>query len=68
MAPPDGRTVIFSVKPALVPPAFVAVSVTVVTPTTAGVPDRIPVTALIDNQDGRPAALKLVGLFVAVIV
>jgi hypothetical protein len=51
-----------------VPPAFVALIVTLEVPATVGVPEIKPVDALTDNPAGNPRALKLVGEFVAVIV
>ena len=50
-----------------VPPAFVALIVTVAVPELVGVPDISPLAALIDNPPDNPVALKLVGLLVAVI-
>ena len=61
------RTVSVNKNGALAPAAFVAVSVTVKVPATVGVPERSPVVVLITNPAGNPVALKLVGLFVAVI-
>ena len=51
-----------------VPPAFVALIVTLDVPAAVGVPEITPVEALTDNPVGNPRALKLVGEFVAVIV
>ena len=51
-----------------VPPAFVALSVTVEIPAACGIPEITPVMVLTDRPAGRPEAPKLVGLFVAVIV
>ena len=50
-----------------VPPALVALKATVETPAAAGVPEMRPVVVLTDMPAGKPAALKLVGLLVAVI-
>ena len=50
-----------------VPPAFVAEIVVFVVPADVGVPEIKPVVVLTDNPAGRPVALKLVGLLVAVI-
>ena len=50
-----------------VPPAFVALKVMLEIPTTFSVPEINPVAVLIVKPDGKPTALKLVGLFVAVI-
>ena len=50
-----------------VPPPLVALRAMVETPTAVGVPEMRPVVVLTDIPDGSPVALKLVGLFVAVI-
>src|SRR3989441_9703192 len=50
-----------------VPPALVALRVTVEAPAVAGVPEMSPVVALSARPAGNPVAPKLVGLFVAVI-
>ncbi len=50
-----------------VPMALVAPMVTVLVPLAVGVPVMAPVLVLIDNPPGRPVALKLVGLLLAVI-
>ena len=56
------------VKVALpVPPALVALMVTVYVPAVVGVPEIKPVLVFTDKPAGNPVALKLVGLFVAVI-
>ena len=57
------------VKVALpVPPALVALMVTLYVPAVVGVPEINPVLVLTDRPAGSPVALKLVGLLVAVIV
>ncbi len=50
-----------------VPPALVALSVTLEVPAVVGVPEMSPVAVLIDRPAGNPVALKLVGLLEAVI-
>jgi hypothetical protein len=61
-------TVIVSVRVALpVPPAFVAPNVTVEVAAAVGVPEISPVEVFTDKPPGKPAALKLVCEFVAVI-
>src|SRR5437899_6888034 len=50
-----------------VPPALVALRVTVEAPALVGVPVMSPVVSLSARPAGNPVALKLVGLFVAVI-
>ncbi len=50
------------------PLAFPAVIVTVAVPDVVGVPEIIPVLASTDRPAGKPVALKVVGLFEAVIV
>src|SRR2546428_12864107 len=50
-----------------VPPALVALRVTVEAPAVVGVPEMSPVVALSARPAGNPVAPKLVGLFVAVI-
>ena len=62
----DGLTVKLNVA-VPVPPALVALKLTDRVPEEAGVPEINPVPVLIDTPVGSPVALKLVGLFVAVI-
>ena len=50
-----------------VPPAFVALIVTVNVPAVVGVPEIIPLVVFTLKPAGSPVALKLVGLLVAVI-
>src|SRR5437667_10157520 len=50
-----------------VPPALVALRVSVEVPAVVGVPEMSPVVALIVRPAGSPLAPKLVGLLVAVI-
>ena len=50
-----------------VPPAFVADRVTLEVPAVVGVPEISPVPVLMERPVGKPVALKLVGLLVAVI-
>ena len=50
-----------------VPPALVALRVTLELPAVTGVPEIRPVAVLIESPPGNPVALKLVGLLVAVI-
>src|SRR2546422_1252056 len=50
-----------------VPPALVALRVTVEAPAVVGVPEMRPVVALSARPAGNPVAPKLVGLLVAVI-
>jgi hypothetical protein len=50
-----------------VPPPLLAEIVTFVVPAVVGVPEMSPVVVLIESPVGRGLALKLVGLFVAVI-
>ena len=50
-----------------VPVALVALNVTLDDPAAVGVPAMTPVVVLTESPAGNPAALKLVGLFVAVI-
>ena len=50
-----------------VPPALVALKLTLEFPAVIGVPEMSPVTVSMDRPAGRPVALKLVGLLVAVI-
>ena len=50
-----------------VPPALVALMVTLYVPAVVGVPEINPVLVFTDKPAGNPVALKLVGLFVAVI-
>jgi len=51
-----------------VPPALVALMVTLYVPAVVGVPEINPVLVFTVNPAGSPVALKLVGLLVAVIV
>ena len=51
-----------------VPAALVALKVTLDVPVAVGVPEMTPVAVLTESPGGNPAALKLVGLLVAVIV
>ena len=51
-----------------VPPALVALIVTVYVPAVVGVPEINPVLVFTLRPAGNPVALKLVGLLVAVIV
>ena len=51
-----------------VPPLLVALRATLNVPVTVGVPEINPVPVLTERPSGNPVALKLVGLFVAVIV
>src|ERR1700738_141359 len=51
-----------------VPAALVALTVTLKLPATVGVPEMAPVVVLTDSAAGKPAALKLVGLLLAVMV
>ena len=50
-----------------VPPALVALRVTLETPALVGVPEMSPLVVLSVRPAGSPMAPKLVGLFVAVI-
>ena len=50
-----------------VPPALVALMVTVYVPAVVGVPEINPVLVFTVKPAGSPVALKLVGLLVAVI-
>ena len=50
-----------------VPPAFVALKVTLEVPAVVGVPDMRPEVVLIVRPAGNPVALKEVGLLEAVI-
>ena len=50
-----------------VPPALVALIVTLYVPAVVGVPEITPVVVFTVNPPGSPVALKLVGLLVAVI-
>jgi hypothetical protein len=50
-----------------VPPALVALIVTVYVPAVVGVPEINPVLVFTVKPGGSPVASKLVGLFVAVI-
>jgi len=64
-----GAGLMVKVKVALpVPPALVALMVTVYVPAVVGVPEINPVLVFTVNPAGSPVALKLVGLLVAVIV
>ena len=51
-----------------VPPALVALIVTLYVPAVVGVPEITPVLVFTLKPGGKPVAPKLVGLFVAVIV
>jgi hypothetical protein len=51
-----------------VPAALVALNATLDTPDAVGVPEMAPVAVLTESPAGRPVALKLVGLLLAVIV
>lgn len=51
-----------------VPKPLVALNVTLDVPAAVGVPAMTPVVVLIESPAGNPAALKLVGFLVAVIV
>ena len=51
-----------------VPPALVALKLMLEVPVALGVPEMTPVEVLTERPDGKPVALKLVGVFVAVIV
>lgn len=51
-----------------VPPALVALIVTLYVPVVVGVPEINPVVGSTVRPGGKPVALKLVGLLVAVIV
>ena len=50
-----------------VPPAFVALSVTVEVPVAVGVPEISPLTLFTESPDGNPVAPKLTGKLAAVI-
>jgi hypothetical protein len=50
-----------------VPPALDALIVTLYVPAVVGVPEINPVLVFTDKPAGNPVALKLVGLFAAVI-
>jgi len=63
-----GGLLIVKVSVALpVPPALVALIVTLYVPAVVGVPEITPVVVFTVNPPGSPVALKLVGLLVAVI-
>ena len=63
-----GGGLIVKVKVALpVPLLLVALMVTLYVPAVVGVPEINPVLVFTDRPAGSPVALKLVGLFVAVI-
>ena len=49
------------------PPALVALRLMFEEPAVVGVPEIKPLVVLIERPAGKPVALKLVGLFVAVI-
>ena len=51
-----------------VPAAFVARNPMLDVPAAVGVPEMTPVAVLTESPAGKPAALKLVGFLVAVIV
>jgi hypothetical protein len=51
-----------------VPPALVALMVTLYVPAVVGVPEMAPVLVFTVKPEGSPVALKLVGLLVAVMV
>jgi len=51
-----------------VPPALVALMVTLYVPAVVGVPEISPVIVFTANPAGSPVALKLVGLLLAAIV
>jgi hypothetical protein len=51
-----------------VPAELAALIVTFDVPAAVGVPEMTPLVVLIDNPAGKPVALKLVGLLLAVIV
>ena len=61
-----GRIVKLSVTEP-VPPALVAFKVTLKVPLAVGVPEMRPVAVFTESPAGRPVALKLIGLLVAVI-
>jgi len=50
-----------------VPPALVALRVTVYVPAVVGVPEINPVLVFTVSPPGSPVALKLVGLLIAII-
>ena len=62
-----GETKVITKVALPVPPALVAVMVTATGPGVVGVPEITPVVVSTVNPFGRPVALKLVGLLVAVI-
>jgi hypothetical protein len=63
-----GAIAIVSGRAALpVPPALVALRVTVEVAAAVGVPEISPVAVLIDKPAGKPVALYLVGVLVATI-
>ena len=63
-----GGLLIVKVSVALpVPPALVALMVTLYVPAVVGVPEIKPELVFTDRPAGSPVALKLVGLLVAVI-
>ncbi len=65
-----GEAVTFTLKVNItdpVPVALAALNVTVDVPAAGGVPEMTPVAVLTESPAGNPAALKLVGLLVAVI-
>ena len=64
-----GSVLIVKVKVAEpVPPALVALMVTLLMPPDAGVPEITPLLVLMASPAGKPVALKLVGLLLAGIV
>ena len=63
-----GALLIVSVRVVLpVPLALVALMDTLEVPVVVGIPEIRPLDVLTDNPTGRPVALKLVGLLLAVI-
>ena len=63
-----GLTIIVNIAVQIPPPALIAFIVTFDVPATVGVPEISPVLVLSDKPLGKPLALKLVGVLVAVIV
>jgi hypothetical protein len=64
--PPEGAIVRASVA-VPVPAELVALSVTLKLPDTVGVPEMRPVPVFTESPEGKPVALKLVGVLLAVI-